>query len=74
MFHASSLAPGLTRFDALVKYGMIGPEDLNLFQYADDPQTALGILQDKLTTYYLAPEAPLEEPAAETPEIAKSRV
>jgi len=64
----------IINFDALVKYGMIGPEDLSLFQYADDPQTALGILQDKLTKYYLTPEAPLEEPAPETPEIAKSRV
>ena len=64
----------IINFDALVKYGMIDPEDLNLFQYADDPQTGLGILQDKLTKYYLAPEAPLEEPAPETPEIAKSRV
>src|SRR5579871_5246952 len=64
----------IVNFEALVKYGMISPEDLNLFQFADDPQTALDILQDKLTKYYLEPEAPLEEPPAETPEIAKSRV
>ena len=64
----------IVNFEALVKYGMIGPEDLNLFQFADDPKTALGILQDKLTKYYLEPETPLEEPPPETPEIAKSRV
>lgn len=64
----------IVNFEALAKYGMIDAEDLNLFQFADDPQTALGILQDKLTKYYLEPEAPLEEPAPETPEIAKSRV
>ena len=27
----------IINFDALVKYGMISPEDLNLFQFADDP-------------------------------------
>ena len=64
----------IVNFEALVKYGMISPEDLNLFQYADDPQTALAILQEKLTKYYLEPEAPREEPKPETPEIAKSRV
>ena len=64
----------IVNFEALVKYDMISPEDLSLFHYADDPQTALGILQDKLTKYYLEPEAPLEEPPPETPEIARSRV
>jgi len=60
----------IVNFEALVKYDMISPDDLNLFQYADDPQTALGILQEKLTKHHLEPEAP----APETPEIAKSRV
>ena len=32
-------------FDALVRYGMISPEDVNLFQFADDPTTALKLLQ-----------------------------
>ena len=31
----------IINFDALVRHGMISPEDLNLFQYADDPQTRL---------------------------------
>jgi uncharacterized protein (TIGR00730 family) len=30
-------------FDALVRHGMISPEDLQLFQFADDPESALGI-------------------------------
>ena len=60
--------------EALAKYGTISPDDLNLFQYADDPETALGILQEKLTKYFLEPESPLAEPVPETPEIAKSRV
>ena len=32
-------------FDALVRHGMIDPEDLALFQYADDPAVALQLLQ-----------------------------
>ena len=36
-------------FDALVKYGVISAGDLELFQFADSPEEALGILQAKLT-------------------------
>jgi uncharacterized protein (TIGR00730 family) len=62
----------IVNFDALVEHGMISPDDLNLFQYADDPDTALNILKDNLTRHYLHP--PAAEPITETPEIAKSRV
>src|SRR5579863_2395151 len=61
-------------FEALVEHGTIDREDLKLFQYADDPETALGILQQQLTRYFLEPEKPLPEAGSETPEIAKSRV
>ena len=61
----------ILNFDALLKYGMIAPADLNLFQYADTPEEALSILQVFLTKYYLAPEP---EPAPEAPEIPRSRV
>ncbi len=64
----------IINFDALVKYGTIGEEDLQLFQYADDPQTALNILREGLTKYYLQPEQPLPEQEHETPAIAKSVV
>ncbi len=64
----------ILNFDAMVRHGMISPEDLELFQYADDPHQALGILQEGLTRYYLKPERPLPEPELETPAIAKSRV
>jgi uncharacterized protein (TIGR00730 family) len=35
-------------FDALVRHGMIDGADLELFQYVDDPRSALGLLQAKL--------------------------
>jgi uncharacterized protein (TIGR00730 family) len=64
----------IINFDALVKYGTIARKDLDLFQYADDPQTALKILQDGLTRLYLRPEAALSEHEQQTPAIAKSVV
>ena len=62
----------ILNFEALVKYGMIAPEDLNLFGFADTPDDALRILKEGLTKYYLEPEVGL--PASEeAPEIAKTR-
>jgi len=57
----------IINFDALVKYGVISPGDLDLFQYADDPQTAFELLKTGLLAHALQPETP------ETPAIAKSR-
>jgi predicted Rossmann-fold nucleotide-binding protein len=59
-------------FDAMVKHGTIGAEDVNLFDRADDPATAFEILKDKLTKYYLQKE-PTTEPGT-APDIAKSRI
>jgi uncharacterized protein (TIGR00730 family) len=42
-------------FEALVRHGMISREDLGLFRYADDPATALALLQADLAP---APEEP----------------
>jgi uncharacterized protein (TIGR00730 family) len=53
-------------FDALVRHGAISPEDLNLFQYADDPQSAFEILKLDLEKF-------IEPETLETPAIAKSR-
>ena len=39
----------LVNFDALVKHGMISPEDLELFQFVDTPQAALAALQHGLS-------------------------
>ena len=52
-------------FDALVRHGMIGAEDLALFSYADDPQSALSLLQTGI--------APVAEPRKK-PDFAPSRL
>ena len=67
LLYGSAYWKEVINFDALLKYGMISPEDLDLFQYADDPQTAFDLLKSALMTYALQPETP------ETPSISKSR-
>jgi len=57
----------IINFDALVKHGMISPEDLSLFEYADDPQTAFDLLKAGLMMYAMQPET------HELPSISKSR-
>jgi uncharacterized protein (TIGR00730 family) len=54
-------------FDALVRHGMIAAEDLSLFEFADDVDTAFRLLERGLTKHYVEPD--LDEPG-----IAKSRV
>jgi len=63
----------IINFDALVKHGVISPEDMNLFEFANTPQAALNVLQRDLTNYYLEPERALNYPGEETPDIARSR-
>jgi len=63
LLYGSSYWNEIINFDALVRHDMISAEDLGLFQFADDPATALGLLQAGL-----APE-----PAAATPAFARSR-
>ena len=57
----------IVNFDALVRYGMISPEDLDLFHDADDPQSAFELLKTGLTAYAMQIDT------AETPAIARSR-
>src|SRR6476469_4581810 len=45
VLYGSSYWNEIINFDALVRHGMIDREDLALFQFADDPASALGILQ-----------------------------
>ncbi len=63
----------ILNFDALIKHGLISPSDLNLFRFADSPESALAILKDGLTRYYLEPERALQSPIEGAPEIAHSR-
>jgi uncharacterized protein (TIGR00730 family) len=74
VLYGSKFWKEILNFDALIRHGTISPEDVKLFQYADDPAEALQILQEKLTKYFLEPEKPLPEAAPEMPQIAKSRV
>jgi hypothetical protein len=53
----------IINFDALVRYGMINREDLDLFRFADDPQAALALLTEGLASELQAP----------TPAFARSR-
>jgi uncharacterized protein (TIGR00730 family) len=63
LLYGSSYWNEIINFDALVRYGMIGPEDVDLFQYADDPASALRALQTELGV----------EPEVATPAFARSR-
>ncbi len=47
----------ILNFEALVRHGMISREDLELFTFADDPSTALSLLQS-----WLEPEREAAEP------------
>jgi len=67
VLYGTSFWKEVLNFDALVRHGMIAEEDLGLFQFADDVETAFKVLEDGLTKYYL-------EPDKESPAIAKSRV
>ncbi len=73
IMYGSEFWKEVLNFDALVKHGMISPEDLGLFQFADDPDGAMKILRDGLTKHYLQPKAPAAA-EEETPAISKSRV
>jgi uncharacterized protein (TIGR00730 family) len=52
----------IINFDALVRHGMISREEMGLFRFADDPATALGLLQAGLVV----------EPEEATPAFAHS--
>src|SRR6266545_8230538 len=68
VLYGSQFWKEVINFDALVRHGMISPQDLDLFQYADTPGRAFELLTAHLTTYALQPESP------ETPSIARSRI
>jgi uncharacterized protein (TIGR00730 family) len=74
LLYGSNFWKEILNFEALVRHGVIGEKDLELFEFADDPPSALRQLQDGLTRYYLKPGEPLPAPERETPAIAKSRI
>jgi len=53
----------IVNFDALVKYGTISAEDLNLFHFADTPEAAMEILKGSLTAQLSPSSTPEELPA-----------
>ncbi len=63
LLYGSAFWKDVLNFDALVRYGTIAREDLDLFTFADDPATALGLLQSWLRV----------EPEEPSPAIAPSR-
>lgn len=46
-------------FDALVEWGTISQDDLGLFEFADEPDEALGILQRRFAEYFEGSEPEL---------------
>jgi uncharacterized protein (TIGR00730 family) len=62
----------VVNFKAMVRRGMISEADLDLFQFVDDPQSAVHNLKEFLTEHYLAQPAPRE--SMQMPDIARSRL
>jgi uncharacterized protein (TIGR00730 family) len=67
VFYGSEYWNRILNFQALVEYGTISPEDLKLFEFADDTATALRLLQEGLLKHHIQPEP-------ETPAIARTVV
>ena len=67
VLYGTSFWKEILNFDALLRHGMISEEDLQLFSFADDVDTAFRLLETGLTKYYI-------EPDRDDPAIAKSRV
>ncbi len=65
VLYGSQFWKEVINFDALVRYGTISPDDLELFEFVDDVDTAFRVLQEGLMKYHFQAEA-------ETPAIAKS--
>ncbi len=63
----------IINFDALIKHGTISAQDLELFEWADDPQTAFDILKGGLTKHYLDVKGAPGGPVEELPSMPKSR-
>jgi hypothetical protein len=58
VIYGSSYWNSIINMQALVDKGVIAPEDVNLFQFADTPEQAFAILQADLIAHHLQPYAP----------------
>jgi uncharacterized protein (TIGR00730 family) len=67
ILYGKSFWTEIINFEALVRHGVIDQKDLDLFQFADDVDTAFELLKEGLTKHYLEAEG-------ELPAIAKSTV
>jgi hypothetical protein len=67
LLYGASYWKEILNFDALVRHGMISPQDLDLFHFADDPPTAFEHLKADLT------EMAFHHDTAETPAMTRSR-
>jgi len=63
VLYGTSYWKEILNFDALVRHGMISAQDLQLFEYADNPGSALALLQGRLAL----------EPEVVGPAIARSK-
>jgi uncharacterized protein (TIGR00730 family) len=57
LLYGSSYWKEIINFEALVRYGMISREDMDLFRFADDPQSALKLLTEGLADELQAPQS-----------------
>ena len=65
LLYGTSFWKEIINFDALVRHGMISPEDMDLLHFADDVDTACEILQGGLIQHYIK-----QHPEPETPAIS----
>ncbi len=73
ILYGSDFWKKVINFEALAELGMIGQEDLKLFEWADEPEQAMEIIQTRLTEWYLTPETPLPRGEQKTPAISNTR-
>jgi uncharacterized protein (TIGR00730 family) len=54
VIYGSEFWKEVINFDALTKWGVISPQDLDLFQFVDSPEEAFETLKSQLTQLYLS--------------------
>ena len=67
VLYGSSYWKEVFNFEALVRWGTVSKEDLDLFQLADSPQQAFKIVKEGLEKYYLNPQMEKDLISAQKP-------